>query len=619
MARPTTLRAAAPGLLRVLRRFAPHVRRERALIAGGGAALLAEVLLRLAEPWPLKFVLDRVIVNTPGATGGWVARLDPTTLLLLCALGVIAAVGLRALASYLSTVAFALAGNRVLTRVRAEVYRHLQRLSLRYHASARTGDLITRVTGDVGRLQEVTVTAALPLVANVVTFVGMAAVMIWRSPSLALIAFAVFPVFAIAMARTSKRITRVSRTQRKVEGALASVASESLGAMKVVQSYSLEETLERQFASSNARSMRDGVKAKRLAAGLERRTDVLVAVSTGLVLFAGARLVLGGALTPGDLVVFLTYLKNAFKPLRDFAKYTGRIAKAAASGERILDVLEAAPEIVDRPDAREAPTFRGDVRFEGVTFGYAADRPVLHDLDLHARPGQRVALVGPSGAGKSSIVGLLPRLYDPDAGRVLIDGRDIREYTLDSLRSQIGVVLQDSVLFATTVRDNIAYGAPDVSDEEVVAAARAANADDFIRALPDSYDTVLGERGATLSGGQRQRIAIARAAVRRARIVVLVEPTTGLDRESQQEVEAALAELTRGRTTFVVAHDLRTVVDADLICHVEDGRVVEVGRHDDLIARDGRYAALYAMQRLVDAIDDAPAEPMEVISGARTR
>jgi len=600
MPRPPSLRESLPDLTRTARRFGPYVRKQRSLIGLGSAALLAEVLFRLLEPWPLKFVFDRIIQPTPGRSAtGWdfADSLDPLTLLAAAAVGVAALAGLRALASYAATVTLALAGNRVLSDVRGELYRHLQRLSLSFHSKARGGDLITRVVGDVGRLQEVAVTAALPLVTNVVTLTGMATVMVFMNWRLALIAFSVFPIFSFAMVRLTKRIHAVSKKQRKSESALATIASEAFAAIRVVQSYSLEPALESNFTSENQRSLKDGVKAKRLSAGLERKTDVLVAISTGLVLYVGARFVLTGTLTPGDLIVFMTYLKSAFKPMRDLAKYTGRIAKAAASGERIVDVLDTAPDIVDRPGALDAPAFRGAVHFDGVSFGYETDREVLRDVDLRVQPGERVALVGPSGVGKSSIAALLLRLYDPVRGRVMIDGADLRDYTLGSLRRQIAVVLQESVLFATSVRENILYGFPGAPDEDVERAARLADAHGFICELPDGYDTMLGERGATLSGGQRQRIAIARAAIRNAPILVLDEPATGLDRASEKAVMAALDRVTASRSTLLIAHDLETARTADRIVFLDDGRILEMGTHDQLVARGERYASLYSLER----------------------
>jgi ATP-binding cassette subfamily B protein len=331
-------------------------------------------------------------------------------------------------------------------------------------------------------------------------------------------------------------------------------------------------------------------------AALERAVGFLTAVSTALVVWYGARLVLRQELTPGELLVFLTYLRNTFHPVQDFAKYTGRLAKASAAGERVIDLLEQTPAVRDLPGAVAAPAFRGAIRFESVSFAYEPDRRVLEEIEFAVDPGQHVALVGASGIGKSTLASLLLRLYDPGQGRVLIDGRDIRDYTLASLRAQISVVLQDTLLFAATVRDNIAYGAPTATAADVEAAARLANAHDFIQALPKGYDTVLGERGVTLSGGQRQRLAIARAAVRKAPILILDEPATGLDEENERAVLDALTRLAQERTTFFITHDLRIAAGADLVIYLERRRVLERGTHLDLLRAGGRYAALYRLQ-----------------------
>ncbi|MBA2389354.1 MAG: ABC transporter ATP-binding protein [Geodermatophilaceae bacterium] len=575
--RPRSLHDAWPGLRRTARHLGPHLRTERPLIAGGFIALFAGVLFRILEPWPLKIIIDAVIA--PGAA----SRPGITTLLAICALAVLAAVTLRALASYLSTVAFALAGNRVLTKVRADLFTHVQRLSLAFHDRSRTGDLVTRLTGDVGRLQEVAVTAFLPLIGNVVTLGALSVVMLVLDWRLALVALAVFPVFLLSGRKQSRRITTVARSQREQEGRLAATAVESLGAMRVVQSYSLEPVLSGQFASSNKRSLKDGVRARRLAAGLERKTDVMVGIATAIVLYVGARRVLDGALTPGELVVFLTYLKTAFKPMRDLAKYTGRIARAAACGERVVDILELTPDVVDNSWARPARPFRGDVRFEGVSASYGDGKLALRDVDVQVRPGQRVGIVGPSGSGKSTLMSLLTRLQDPVSGRVTVDGHDLRDLTLQSVRSQVAVVLQDSVLFATTVAENIGYGRAEAQRVDIEAASRLANADEFIRALPQGYDTILGERGATLSGGQRQRIAIARAALRDAPLLVLDEATTGLDEDNVTDVRAALGALSRGRTTFVVTHDLQAVLDCDVVVRIDGGRIAQVGTPAEVV------------------------------------
>lgn len=580
MSRPANLRQCLPGLWHMLSRFRPYLRKQRNLIAGSLVLLCSGVLLRLLEPWPLKIVFDRVIpVQHRKALADIPAldSLDPMTLLVLAAVGLVVVIALRAVADYGYTVGFALVSNRVLTEVREEVYRHLQRLSLSFHTRARSGDLTVRVIGDVGVLKDAAVTAALPLFANVLILAGMVVVMFSLQWQLALLVMLTAPLYWLLTVRIGRRLQEVSRTQRQRDGAMAATTAESLTAIQVVQALSLEGIFARVFTSDNKRSLKEGVKASRLTARLERTVDVLIAVATALVLWCGARLVLSGRLTPGDLLVFLAYLKTAFRPVRDLAKYTGRLARASAAGERVLELLDRKPEVRDHPDARPAPTFRGDVRFEGVRFAYEPGRWVLKNVGLEVPAGQHVALVGPSGIGKSTILRLLLRLYDPVHGRVLIDGQDIRTFSLGSLRSQISVVLQDSLLFAASVWDNIGYGATNVGQEQIEAAARLANAHDFISALPQGYDSILGERGVTLSHGQRQRIAIARAAVRQSPILIFDEPTTGLDGENQAAVIEALEKLATGRTTFLITHDLRLANRADRILSLEGGRVREQG------------------------------------------
>lgn len=536
-------------------------------MTGGFLALLGEVAFRLLEPWPLKVVVDAIVKPN--------ARSQPGVLrvLLLAAIAIIVIAAFRALSSYLMTVALSLAGSRAMTRVRRDVYDHLLSLSVRYHGRAKTGDLVNRLTGDISRLTDVAVSAVVPLAGNVVTLIGMTVVMIWLDPMLALIVVAAFPVFFVTSARDGRRITSAARVQRRREGDLAGTVSESLGAITVVHAYGLEQELGNRFASNNNRSLREGAKTTRLSAGLERRTDLLIGAATAAVVFAGGSQVLSGHLTPGELIVFVTYLKGAFKPMRDMAKYTGRIAKAAASGERIVDVLTTDVDIRDLPHAKPAPRFAGHVRFEDVTAAYGAGRVALKGVTLDVPAGSTVGVVGESGAGKSTLASLLLRLQDPVSGRVLVDGHDLRDLTLASLRSQVAIVLQESVLFATDVRENIRFGSSTASDEEVEHVARLARADEFIRALPDGYDSELGERGATLSGGQRQRIAIARAMLRDAPIVVLDEATAGLDGDSEREVRAALERLCADRTTFVISHDPEAVRHCDVVVRLQQGRL----------------------------------------------
>ncbi|MGC0273648.1 ABC transporter ATP-binding protein [Pseudactinotalea sp. Z1739] len=580
--------AAMPGLRRTLTHVAPHVRPHRRLVIIGMIALFAEVAFRLAEPWPLKFVLDAIIATaSPDLVADAAGEDNLMAVVIVAGLAVVAVAALRAGAAYLRTVCFALAGNRAMTGVRGHLYEHLQRLSLTYHRSNRSGDMLNRLIADVGRVRDVAVTAALPLLGNIVTLFAMLGVMLWMDWQLALVSIGALIAFSLGSSRQGPRITGAARKQRSREGDLAGSANETLGAMQVVQAYGLEDLLSKQFAASNSRAMKDGVKATRMSAALERGTDVLVGIASGLVLFLGARQVLAGTLTPGELTVFISYLKASFKPMRDLAKYTGRIAKAAASGERISDLLDEAPDITDSSWARPLHRLHGYVSLQGVSTSYGDGRLALRDVDLTVQAGQRIGVLGPSGGGKSTLVSLLPRLQDPVAGEVRLDGHDMRDLTLESVRENVAIVLQDSVLFATSVAENIGYGRPDADREEIIAAATAAGAHDFITALPQGYDTVVGERGGTLSGGQRQRIAVARAMLRDAPIVVLDEATTGLDPRTAAGVREALRRLSRGRTTFIITHDPQDVSDCDLVLWVSNGRITDRGSPEEIRARHG--------------------------------
>lgn len=600
--RPQNLKQGISGISRIIKHFLPQIRPQSRLIAISFFALVAETGLRLLEPLPLKFIFDEIIYKGFEVESLKVPFLDSLNslgLLTVLAFGLVAIAVLKGTMAYVSTAGMAVAATRIMSEVRANLYSHLQSLSLSFHSQAKTGDLITRVTYDVERLREVTVIAALPLLTNILTMTGMLCVMMWLNIQLALIAIAIFPLFVITTTIMSKKIHSVAKKQRKREGAMAANAAEAIGAIKVVQALSLQSRLEKTFARQNNKSLTESAQTQKLKAGQERTVEILVAIATSIVLWRGVQLVMLRTVTPGDLLVFITYLKVAFKPMRQLAKYTGQIAKAIASGERIVSLLEIAPEVKDTPWAYPARPFRGVVEFRDVSFTYEEAEATLQNISLRALPGQKIALVGASGGGKSTLVSLLLRLYDPQEGQIFIDGNDIKDYTLESLRSQISIVLQESILFAASIRDNIAYGCVDASEKEIIMAARLANAHDFIMKLPDGYDTVVGERGGTLSGGQRQRIAIARAAIRNAPIVILDEPTVGLDNRSEKIVTEALDRLTKSSTTFLITHDLKTAQNSDRIYYLEGGKILESGTHQQLMQRGKHYATLYRLQQTV--------------------
>ncbi len=580
MGRPRSFREAAPALRRLLAEVRPELLRHGRLLLGGSIALVLQLGFRLLEPWPLKWVLDRLA----GADGPWLRPFTGTEVLALSAGALILAVGMRAMAGYASTVAFARVGNTAVAALRSRVFDHLHRLPIAFHRRARSGDLLLRVIGDCGILREVTVTALLPLAVNALVLVAMAAVMVWLDPGLALVAFAPVPVFLLFARRRARSIGEVGRRQRRREGQLAATAAESMGAIHIVQALSLQERFGDAFGAASRRDVASGVQGKRLAASLERSVDVVVALCTATVLLCGGRGALRGDLTPGDLIVFTSYLRRALRPLRDFAKYTARIAKASAAGERVLEILAIEPAVRDLPGSRPAPALRGDVELCGVGFRHPGASHGLADVSLVVPRGQSVAIVGASGAGKSTLLGMLLRLHDPDEGVVRIDGTDVREFTLGSLREQIGILHQEPLLFTATVRDNIAWGAEQASEPEIRAAARLARAHAFTERLPDGYDTQLGERGGTLSRGELQRIAIARVAVRMAPILVLDEPTTGLDETNRREVGDALARLAEGRTTFLVTHDLEAAARCDRVVVMEGGRIAADGAPEAVLS-----------------------------------
>jgi len=572
--------------MRLLSAFWPEIKKQRWPLAGSLTLVLATAGLQVAEPWPLKFIYDSLFH----------ARHASGTLIALSAAAIVAIAGLAAAAEYFGTVLLNRAACRIVADIRNRLFDHLIHLPVSFFQGHRTGDLLTRVTFDIDRMRDVLVTALLPLITTAVGLTAMMAVMLWMDWRLALVAIVTFPLFAFSVSRRTRRIKEVTRIQRAREGEVASTAGEVIGAIRVVQAFSLEPEFFKKFSLVNRQSLEHGASAQSLSASLERTTEVLVAASSALVLWAGSQLVLAHKLTPGELIVFATYVRTAFKPIRQVAKYLGQIAKAIASGDRVLNVMHTESTVKSRPGAIRAHDLKGSIQFDGVSFEYEPGVSALRDLRFFVAPGERVAVVGPSGSGKSTLANLLLRFQDPSRGRILIDRRDARDYTLDSLRSQIAFVPQDSVLFSGTIRENIGFGSIGAPEEHVMVAAQLANVHDFASLMPAGYETMLAERGTSLSGGQRQRIAIARAALRDAAIVVLDEPTTGLDDRNAQHVMESLDRVTEGRTTFLITHDLRAARNADMIFFLQNGRIVESGDHGQLMAVDGLYAQMYRGQ-----------------------
>lgn len=596
-----TLRHQARGLRAA---FDVIIRFRRDLMRHWPRLLLAIICalgytgMRLAEPWPLKFVFDNVLVNRPLVTpfpwlNGWLGT-DRTRVLMLAVGAVLVFALLRGVFYYFQSVLTTGVGQEVVVKIRQRLFAHVQRLSLRFHNQSSTGDLLMRFTGDINNLRQLLAASLLSLISESIILIGFVTVMFIMNWRLALLAVVTMPTILFLLVFYSSKIRTAARKQRRREGELAARLHETLSSMHIVQMFTREDEEEDRLRSLNKRSLKAGMRATRLEGQLNQGVEISVAIGMALTIWVGVNQVIDGRLTPGELLVFITYMQSFYRPMRRLSRVAERASKASSCVDRITEVLDHEPEIVDGHIT--AGRLRGDIRFDNVSFAYDDGAELLRNVDLAIQRYQTVALVGPSGAGKSTMISLLPRLYDPTGGSVRIDGHDIRDFTLRSLRENISVVPQDGALFGGTIRENIAYGNPDATDEEIESAARDANLHDFIAALPGGYDTIISERGVSLSGGQRQRLAIARALVKDAPIVVLDEPTTGLDAESEHLVMSALDRLLVGRTAVVIAHRLETIRRADLIVVLEAGRIVDRGTHDELIAGGGRYADLYRLQ-----------------------
>jgi subfamily B ATP-binding cassette protein MsbA len=574
------------------------------------AAMLVEIAMSLAAPWPLKLILDDALGKHQlpewlawahnygiGRHALGVALFAGIATLLIAIFG--------AIATYIDNYYTTSIGQWVANDLRIRIYSHLHRLSLAYYDTAKTGTLMSTITSDVATVQGFASSSTLGILVDLVTIVFMLGLMFWLDWDFTLIAVAVTPFLLLFVLRFKKAVKEVTKTVRARQSEVVAVVQEGLGEVRAIKAFGREDLEVAHMQAASHATVEAALKARQVKSLLSPVVSIVVAACTAVVLWKGTALIIAGTMSAGELTVYLAYLAKFFKPVKDLASMTSAIAQTTVALERIQKILSADDIIYEGPDAVDPNhPARGEITFEHVAFGYVADAPVLTDVSFTIRPGQIVGVVGPTGSGKSTVVSLIPRFYDPLSGRVLIDGVDIATIKVAALRNQIGFVLQETVLFRGTIKDNIAYGNPGATDEQIVDAAKLANAHEFISRMPHGYETVVGERGDTLSGGQRQRIGIARAVIRNSPIMILDEPTAALDTESEKLVIEGLERLMKGRTVVMIAHRLSTLRDADKIIVLKDGVVAEEGTNDELIAKGGVYAELHRIQ-----FEQPPAQP----------
>ena len=552
------------------------------------ACTLIVAVADLLRPWPLKLIIDNVLLgkSLPPSLRSletffindkvWTIVAVASLLILISAV--------KGFSVYAQTAITSRIGYRMAHALRRELFSHLQCLSLTFHKRARAGELLTKVTSDTNSVRDAFSEFALTLVTEVLTLIGMIVIMLVMNIELSLVVLATFPLLTVISVYRFRRIRDSARKVRKAEGNLASRVSETLHAIATVKAFGRERYETERFESESSATLQESIRTARLEAASSRAADMVNAIGTFAVLVFGSLQALRGHITPGSVLVFVSYMNSLYVPIRTLAKLSAKLSRAFVCAGRISDILGIEPEVGDRPGALDADRLRGDITFRNVSFAYGNAGAVLRNISFNISAGQKVALLGPSGAGKSTIVSLILRLYELEQGEIRIDGINVKDYKRESLRQQIGIVMQDTVMFGASIRENIAYGKVEATTDEIENAAKAANAHEFICKLPDGYDTVIGERGGTLSGGQRQRLAIARAFVRNAAILVLDEPMTGLDVENEAAVRDALQRLMRGKTCLFITHDLAAAAKADRVLILEHGRICEQSDPLELIA-----------------------------------
>ncbi len=593
--------ADSEKVLLMLRRLFSYWHDAKNETFAGAAILLVSALVELLQPWPIKWLVDYVFGSQSPPT--WLKRIlpslashDASSGITTVCFSILALALLLRFISMFGHFFLMRAGTRLVQELRCHASAQVHRLSLAYHDKTKVGESLYRIAYDAQAAQTLLNGAIVPIATSCLILIGAVVIMVKINPLLTLVTLAAAPVFWIIIRAFSRKLDRQSRQYHENESALVTTIQESLSSIRAIQAFTLETLTGKRFRQQTEQSLAANDRMTRTQLIYSACAGLAVSLGTAAVVYVAGHQVMNGKMLVGDILVFLAYLGMLYQPMSTFSQSASVIQSANAQLKRIFEILDSVPEIKDRPNAKPLATVRGQIEFRDVSFRYEPTRQVLHNVNLKVEPGKVVAIVGRTGAGKTSMASLLLRFYDPVGGAIFLDEHDLRDLPIEWLRQQIGIVLQDPILFSATIAENIGFGLPGASMEQIRAAARQAQAEEFISALPNGYETLLGERGVNLSGGQRQRISIARAFLKNAPILILDEPTSSLDTETEQALLTALSKLMQGRTTFIIAHRLSTVRHADFIVVLENGAIIERGSHDELLQQDSTYTKLYRAQ-----------------------